>query len=53
CDGFDNDCNGLADSDEAGESDTDQDGFLSCEDCNDLDAEISPSAVELCDGIDN
>jgi hypothetical protein len=33
--------------------DADSDGYTSEEDCNDSDATISPSALELCDGIDN
>jgi hypothetical protein len=34
-------------------SDADGDGHPSSEDCNDSDAAVSPSATELCDGIDN
>ncbi len=34
-------------------TDNDQDGFPAASDCNDDDATINPSAVELCDGIDN
>ena len=34
-------------------SDTDKDGFLGDEDCNDADATINPDAIELCDGLDN
>jgi len=33
--------------------DGDGDGFTGDEDCNDNDASQSPSAVEICDGIDN
>ncbi|HOY07253.1 MAG TPA: MopE-related protein [Saprospiraceae bacterium] len=33
--------------------DEDADGFYSYEDCDDLNAEIHPGALELCDGIDN
>ena len=33
--------------------DADSDGYTSDEDCNDSDATISPSALELCDGVDN
>ncbi len=33
--------------------DADGDGHDASEDCNDSDASVSPSAVELCDGIDN
>ena len=36
-----------------GEVDVDGDGFATTEDCDDEDAAISPSAAELCDGIDN
>ena len=35
------------------EVDVDGDGFPTTEDCDDEDASISPSAAELCDGIDN
>ena len=35
------------------EVDADGDGYLAGEDCNDADADISPSASELCDGVDN
>ena len=34
-------------------SDSDKDGFLGGEDCNDADATINPDATELCDGLDN
>ena len=33
--------------------DSDGDGFLGDEDCNDGDASVSPAAVEVCDGLDN
>ena len=33
--------------------DSDGDGFLSTDDCNDLDASINPAAEELCDSLDN
>ena len=53
CDGVDNDCNGLADADPAGEVDADADGFLSCNDCNDADGTTHTVTPELCDGLDN
>ena len=52
CDGLDTDCNGFADLDLAGEVDTDGDGALSCEDCNDNDPDISPLLPEACDILD-
>jgi hypothetical protein len=33
--------------------DMDRDGFLSCDDCNDHNNKVFPSAPELCDGLDN
>jgi MYXO-CTERM domain-containing protein len=35
-----------------GEGDFDQDLELTCEDCDDADASINSSAIEVCDGID-
>ena len=34
-------------------TDADLDGYTSIEDCDDNNSEINPSAIELCDGIDN
>ena len=34
-------------------ADIDGDGYPACEECDDTDATISPSATELCDGVDN
>ena len=53
CDGADNDCNGLADLDAAGEVDGDGDGSLSCDDCDDSAADNAPGGAEVCDGGDN
>ncbi|MAY80788.1 MAG: hypothetical protein CL930_08380 [Deltaproteobacteria bacterium] len=33
--------------------DSDGDGYLASEDCNDADASIYPDAEEVCDGVDN
>jgi len=44
CDGEDNDCDGEVD--ELGDSD--EDGFVDCEDCAPLDPAISPDAKEVC-----
>jgi hypothetical protein len=53
CNGVDDDCNGSADFDSAGEVDGDSDGSLSCDDCDDADASAFPGNPELCDGVDN
>ena len=34
-------------------TDADQDGFFSEDDCDDNNSNVSPNAIELCDGIDN
>ena len=31
----------------------DSDGFNDSEDCDDENSQVSPNAIELCDGIDN
>ena len=38
---------------EATLSDSDSDGYLADEDCDDADPNIYPGATELCDGLDN
>jgi large repetitive protein len=75
CDGFDNDCDGTSDENDAVDAniyyaDTDGDGFgdiaypmTSCElpaghadngeDCDDGNNAVHPNAEEICDGIDN
>lgn len=72
CDGYDNDCDGLADEDvtSAFYADSDGDGFgafdisvQACEapagfvtngsDCDDTQPTVYPSAEEICDGLDN
>ncbi len=37
----------------AADTDADHDGYAGVEDCNDGDASVSPSGLEICDGIDN
>jgi len=54
CDGADTDCNGAADFDLLGETDNDDDTWLTCDgDCNDSYALAYPGAPEICDGEDN
>jgi hypothetical protein len=36
-----------------GFADADSDGWAACEDCDDSDPDLSPSATEVCDDIDN
>lgn len=51
CDGYDNDCDG---SPAANEIDSDEDGYMKCEnDCDDEDPLTNPGVAELCDGLDN
>ena len=50
-DGFDNDCDGMAD--EGCVADNDGDGYTIPEDCDDDDPDINPGEDEVCDGIDN
>lgn len=55
-DGIDNNCDGmdLACPDEPDEpEDKDDDDFTVDFDCNDLNRNVNPDAVEICDGIDN
>jgi len=47
-DGLDNDCNSLSLDD-----DLDEDGYGIELDCDDLDFEVHPYALEVCDGVDN
>ncbi len=47
-DGLDNDCNA-----ETPDDDLDGDGFPIATDCADEDPTVNPSALEVCDGIDN
>jgi subtilisin-like proprotein convertase family protein len=53
CDGIDNDCDGTANFDVAGEVDLDADAALSCADCDDSNAVMFPGNSEVCDGYDN
>ncbi len=53
CDGKDNDCDGLVDSDDEDVPDEDGDGADLCEDCDDENASTYPGATEACDGQDN
>ncbi|HNH47912.1 MAG TPA: putative metal-binding motif-containing protein, partial [Myxococcota bacterium] len=36
-----------------GFADADADGFSACTECDDTNAEVNPSAAEICDGLDN
>ena len=36
-----------------GWADDDGDGWAACQDCDDSDRTVNPSAIEVCDGIDN
>jgi hypothetical protein len=38
---------------QSGGEDADGDGFDFCNDCNDQDANVNPSKVEVCNGIDD
>ena len=53
CDGADNDCDGLADCDDADIPDADGDGHCECVDCDDNDAGVGAGEAEICDGLDN
>ncbi len=63
CNGFDDDCNGgldegFVDSDQDGQADCvdaddDGDGTADDKDCAPLDAAISPTATEACNGVDD
>ena len=54
CNGIDDDCDGVPDADEVGETDADGDGYRTCEgDCDDDEAASFPGNPEVCDGLDN
>ncbi len=53
CNGLDDDCNGLADADPAGEVDGDGDGARTCADCDDANPLTGDGFAEVCDGEDN
>jgi len=57
CDGLDNDCDGVLGDGSGGtpdENDSDDDGYLGCEDdCDDAQGLIHPGAMEGCDGVDS
>ncbi|MCK6515573.1 hypothetical protein L6R46_11040 [Myxococcota bacterium] len=36
-----------------GYDDNDSDGFAACQECDDTNAGVNPSAAEVCDGVDN
>ena len=36
-----------------GYDDADADGFVACEECDDMEAAVNPDADEICDGLDN
>ena len=42
-----------SDPQDTGETDQDGDGYSAAVDCDDLDAEVHPDAVEVCDDVDN
>jgi hypothetical protein len=51
-DGFDNDCDGVADNKDA-DADLRIDAACGGTDCDDSDASVHPGAIEVCDGKDN
>ncbi len=54
CDGVDNDCNGVVDSDNPNCTDDDGDSWTEDEgDCNDAEPLAFPGNLEVCDGVDN